>query len=133
MQISLAFVNNLSYICQEKLNNPMIQIYSEEQWNVLGNMFGAVSKLANALEEKGFKVIASLSVGIYPASVTFIVERNTAKIFSFCSLDILKEEERLKAELFNKGEELLQTDLVAVEREFLLRRLEELNHPSNGR
>ena len=42
----------------------MIQIYSEEQWNVLGNMFGAVSKLANALEEKGFKVIASLSVGI---------------------------------------------------------------------
>lgn len=111
----------------------MIQIYSEEQWNVLGNMFGAVSKLANALEEKGFKVIASLSVGIYPASVTFIVERNTAKIFSFCSLDILKEEDRLKNELFNKGEELLQTDLVAVEREFLLRRLEELNHPSNGR
>ena len=41
----------------------------------------------------------------------------------------------LKNELFNKGEELLQTDLVAVEREFLLRRLEELNNPraSNGR
>jgi hypothetical protein len=85
----------------------MIQIYSEEQWNVLGNMFGAVSKLANALEEKGFKVIASLSVGIYPTHVTFIVERNTAKIFSFCFLDILKEEDRLSNELFKMGEEHL--------------------------
>lgn len=108
--------------------------FTPDQWELLGGMYNAVAELKDRLEAKGFNVTLSLSVGIYNACLTFIVERNTAKIFSFCSLDILKEEERLKAEIFDKGEELLQTDLVAVEREFLLRLLEELNaRPSNGR
>ena len=61
----------------------------------------------------------------------FIVERNFTQIISFCSLDILSEEDRLKRDLFTKGEELLATDLDAVEREYLLKRLSELNTPSN--
>lgn len=109
--------------------------FTPDQWELLGRMYNAVAELKDRLEAKGFNVTLSLSVGIYNACLTFIVERNYVKVLSFCSLDILKEDDRLKNELFNKGEELLQTDLVAVEREFLLRRLEELNNPrpSNGR
>ena len=110
----------------------MTVTHTPENWEVLGRMYGAISHLANELEAKGYKVIASLSVGIHPACVTFIVERNCSQILSFCSLDILSEEDKLKG-LFSKGEELLATDLDAVEREYLLKRLEELNHPSNAK
>ena len=107
--------------------------HTPENWEVLGRMYGAIANLANELEAKGYKVITSLSVGIHPACVTFIVERNCSQILSFCSLDILSEEDKLKRDLFTKGEELLATDLDAVEREYLLKRLEELNHPSNAK
>lgn len=107
--------------------------HTPENWEVLGRMYGAIANLANELEAKGYKVICSLSVGIHPACVTFIVERNCSQILSFCSLDVLSEEDKLKRDLFTKGEELLATDLDAVEREYLLKRLEELNHPSNAK
>ena len=61
------------------------------------------------------------------------MERNFTQIISFCSLDILSEEDRMKRDLFAKGEELLATDLDAVEREYLLKRLSELNAPSNAK
>ena len=45
----------------------MTVTHTPENWEVLGRMYGAIANLANELEAKGYKVIASLSVGIHPA------------------------------------------------------------------
>ena len=106
---------------------------SPDNWDLLGRMYNSVAELKEKLENKGFTVIASLGIGIHPACLTFIVERNHAKVLSFCSLDIITEESRVGFELFEKAEAILETDLDALEREALLKRLEELNRPTNGK
>lgn len=108
--------------------------FTPDQWELLGRMYNAVAELKDRLEAKGFNVTLSLSVGIYNACLTFIVERNYVKVLSFCSLDIISEEKRVNEELFNKAQCLCEMDYEAIEREYLLKRLEELNaRPSNGR
>ncbi len=102
--------------------------HNPENWETLGRMYDAVATLKDKLEAKGFSVIATISVGIYPATLTFIVERNYNKILSFVCFDILGEEDRVKNEVFAKGEELLSTDFEALEREYLLNRLAELDN-----
>lgn len=107
--------------------------FNSEEWELLGRMYNCVAELKEKLEAKGFVIICSLSIGIYKAALTFIVQRNGTEILSFCSLDIIAEEGRVARDLFEKAEELLNADLVAVEREFLLKRLAELNNPNNGK
>lgn len=108
--------------------------FTSEEWGLLGKMYNCVAELKEKLEAKGFNIVCSLSLGIYKASLTFVVDRNGTEILSFCSLDIIAEESRVGLELFEKAEELLNTDLVALEREFLLKRLAELDkRPANGR
>lgn len=110
--------------------------HTPEEWETIGRMYEALATLQEKLEAKGFGVIATISVGIYPATLTFIVERNYNKIVSFVCFDALKEEDRVRNEVFAKGEELLATDFEALERDYLLKRLSELDsktRPANGR
>lgn len=108
--------------------------FTPDQWELLGRMYNAVAELKDRLEAKGFSVVCSLSVGIYNACLTFIVERNFVKILSFCTLDLIAEEKRVCAELFDKAEALVAVDYEAMERDILLKRLAELeNKPVNGR
>ena len=107
--------------------------HTPENWELLGRLYDAVATLKDKLEAKGFGVIATLTTGIYPACLTFIVSRNSMDIFSFVSFDAIKEEDRVKSGLFAKGEELITTDYVAMERDILLKRLAELeNRPVEG-
>ena len=103
--------------------------HTPEDWELLGRLYDALATLKDKLEAKGFSVIATLTTGIYPACVTFIVTRNSFDIFSFVTFDAIKEEERVRQGLFAKGEELLTTDYVAMERDILLKRLAELDNP----
>ena len=103
--------------------------HTSEDWETLGRLYEALAELKDKLEAKGFNVIATLSTGIYPSSITFIVERNYHKMFSFVCFDALKEEEKVRRELFAKGEELLATDYEQIERDYLLKRLAELDAP----
>lgn len=103
--------------------------HTPEEWETLGRLYEALAELKDKLEAKGFSVIATLSTGIYPSSITFIVERNYHQLFSFVCFDALKEEEKVRRELFAKGEELLNTDYEQIERDYLLKRLAELDNP----
>lgn len=110
----------------------MVYNFTKEEWTLLGDMLGAVKHLQEELMAKGYGVICTFSSGVYPAELCFIVDRNHTKMFSFVSFDLLSEQERLKAELFEKGERLLSVDVVEEEKRILLARLEELNRPTNG-
>lgn len=134
MQIFLAIVNKNVYIRSNKLLVTMVYEISQEEWNVLGDMVGATKHLQASLEERGYTVINTLETGIHRAELVFIVEFEGTKLFSFVSFDVLKEQERLKAELFCKGDELLSVDRVAVEKQILRERLAALEerHPANG-
>ena len=107
--------------------------FTPEEWELLGRMYNCVAELKEQLEAKGFNIVCSLGLGIYKAALTFIVQRNGTEILSFCSFDIIAEESRVALDLFEKAEELINADLVAVEREYLLKRLAELNKPTNGK
>ena len=112
----------------------MVYHFQKEEWMLLGDMLGALKHLQQRLEEKGFKVICTFSSGVYPAELVFIVERNFTKMFSFVSFDMLAEQDKVKAEVFERADQLLSTDLDAIERDALLKRLAELENkaPANG-
>ena len=107
--------------------------HTPENWELLGRLYDALATLKDKLEAKGFHVIATLTVGIYPACITFIVERNFYTVHSFVSFDAIKEEEKVNRELFAKAEELLSMDYEAMERDILLKRLAELDNRPNER
>ena len=136
MQIFLAIVNKNTYICANKKLITMVSIIEKGLWERLGDMVRASRELEQALVDKGFEVINTFSTGIQKACITFIVKRNHVEVFSACVLDAITEEERVKREIFERGEELLNTDLDAIERDALLARLAELDNrqkPSCGR
>lgn len=134
MQIFLAIVNKNTYICANKKLITMVYHFQKEEWMLLGDMLGALKHLQQQLEEKGFKVICTFTSGVYPAELVFIVERNFTKMFSFVSFDMLAEQDKIKAEVFERADQLLSTDLDAIERDALLKRLAELENkaPANG-
>lgn len=106
---------------------------SKDDWALLGNIYGAISELSQKLEDKGFKVISSLSVGIHKGAITFIVQRNHTDVLSFVTFDAIKEQEKVAHGLFDKAELLLNTDPVMSERAALLKRLTELeSEKDNG-
>ena len=112
----------------------MVYHFTKEEWALLGDIMGALRNLQQQLEEKGFNVVCTFSSGIYPAELVFIVERNYSKMFSFVSFDLLADQDKIKAEVFEKAERLLSTDIVEEERQMLLARLKELENkaPANG-
>lgn len=105
----------------------MVHAISQEEWSVLGDIVGATKNLQARLEEKGYSVINNFETGLNRAQIVFIVEVNGSKLFSCVVFDALNEQERLKAELFSKGEELLSVDRVAMEKKMLIQRLSELD------
>lgn len=110
----------------------MVNIFTQEEWKLVTDIFVSAQKLQEALEEKGFEVICTLSLGIYPACLTFITKRNGTEIFSACILDVLANEERVQNEIFRKGQEVLSTDYKLLEIKMLKERLADLEKPTNG-
>lgn len=113
----------------------MVRDFSQDEWKVVIDIVTASRKLETELNAKGFDVVNTFTMGIYPACLTFIVKRNYVEVFSACILDILSEQDRVGAEIFRKGEEILNTDYDALEIKMLKERLAQLeeHHPSCGR
>ena len=113
----------------------MVRDFSQDEWTVIIDIVTASRKLETELNAKGFDVVNTFTMGIYPACLTFIVKRNYVEVFSACVLDILSEQDRVGAEIFRKGEEILNTDYDALEIKMLKERLAQLeeHHPSCGR
>jgi hypothetical protein len=110
----------------------MVYNFTKEEWTLLGDMLGAVKHLQEELMAKGYGVICTFSTGIQKACITFIVMRNHVEIFSACILDVITHEDEVQKKIFERGQELLDTDLDAIEREALLARLAELDKKHNG-
>lgn len=104
----------------------MVRHFTQEEWKIICDIVAATRKLQEELNEKGFDVINTFSTGIYPACITFIVKRNHTEVLSTCILDILNAQERVQAEIFRKGEEILATDYDALEIKILRDRLAQL-------
>ena len=104
----------------------MVRQFTSDEWKLISDIVTTSRNLEEALNEKGFEVVNSFSTGIYPACITFIVKRNYVEIFSACILDILEQQERVQAEIFRKGEEILSTDYDALEIKILRDRLAQL-------
>ena len=113
----------------------MVRNFTKDEWQAIIDIVTASRELERKLNEKGFEVVNSFSMGIYPACITFIVKRNHTEVFSACIFDILEQQERVQAEIFHKGEEILSTDYDALEIKILRDRLAQLeeHHPSCGR
>lgn len=127
MQIFLAIVNKNVYIRSNKLLVTMVSIIEKGLWEKIGDMVRASRELEQALIDRGFEVINTFSTGIQKACITFIVKRNHVEIFSACILDVITHEDEVQKKIFDKGQELLDTDLDAIERDALLARLAELD------
>lgn len=113
----------------------MVRDFTQDEWKVIIDIVTASRKLETELNAKGFDVVNTFTMGIYPACLTFIVKRNYVEVFSACILDILSEQDRVGAEIFRKGEEILNTDYDALEIKMLKERLAQLeeHHSSCGR
>ena len=110
----------------------MVRHFTREEWEIIADIVSATRKLQEELNEKGFEVVNSFSTGIYPACITFIDKRNYLEVFSACILDILSEQDRVGAEIFRKGEEILNTDYNALEIKMLKERLAQLEEHKGG-
>jgi hypothetical protein len=110
----------------------MVRHFTQEEWKTIADIVASTRKLQEALNEKGFEVVNSFSTGIYPACITFIVKRNHTEVLSVCILDILEQQERVQAEIFRKGEEILNTDYNAIEIKMLKERLAQLEEHKGG-
>lgn len=104
----------------------MVRHFTREEWEAIADIVASTRKLQEALNEKGFEVINTFTTGLYPACITFIVKRNHTEVLSVCILDILEQQERVQAEIFRKGEEILSTDYDALEIKILRDRLAKL-------
>ena len=113
----------------------MVRQFTSDEWKLISDIVTTSRNLEEALNARGFEVINTFSTGLQPACITFIVKRNYVEIFSACILDILSEQDRVGAEIFRKGEEILNTDYDALEIKMLKERLAQLeeHHPSCGR
>lgn len=113
----------------------MVRHFTQDEWKLISDIVSATLKLQEELNAKGFEVINTFTMGIYPACLTFIVKRNYTEVLSVCILDILSEQERVQAEIFRKGEEILSTDYDALEIKMLKERLAQLeeHRPACGR
>lgn len=111
----------------------MVKQFTEEEWAILGQMLHAVQTLQEKLEAKGLETISTLNVGITRASLVFIVKRAGVPLISFCTLDALENQKLVDRELFAKADTLLNTDLDALEVDFLRKRLADLEkRPQDG-
>lgn len=104
----------------------MVRQFTSDEWKLISDIVTTSRNLERELNEKGFEVVNSFSMGIYPACITFIVKRNHTEVFSACILDILAEQKRVEIEIFRKGEEILSTDYDALEIKILRDRLAQL-------
>ena len=104
----------------------MVRQFTSDEWKLISDIVTTSRDLEEALNAKGFEVINTFSTGLQPACITFIVKRNHVEIFSACILDILEQQERVQAEIFHKGEEILSTDYDALEIKILRDRLAQL-------
>ena len=104
----------------------MVRQFTSDEWKLISDIVTTTRNLEEALSERGFEVVNSFSTGIYPACITFIVKRNHTEVLSVCILDILEQQERVQAEIFRKGEEILNTDYNALEIKMLRDRLAQL-------
>ena len=109
-----------------KNTNTMVRDFTGEEWKIIADIVSATRKLEAELNAKGFDVINTFTTGIHTACLTFIVKRNYVEVFSACILDILSEQERVGAQIFRKGEEILNTDYKALEIKMLKDRLAQL-------
>ena len=104
----------------------MVRQFTSDEWKLISDIVTTSRNLERELNEKGFEVVNSFSMGFYPACITFIVKRNHTEVFSACILDILAEQKRVEIEIFRKGEEILSTDYDALEIKILRDRLAQL-------
>lgn len=104
----------------------MVRQFTSDEWKLISDIVTTSRNLEEALNARGFEVINTFSTGLQPACITFIVKRNYVEIFSACILDILEQQERVQAEIFRKGEEILSTDYDALEIKILRDRLAQL-------
>ena len=104
----------------------MVKIITPEEWKIIADIVTATRKLEEELNAHGFEVLNTFSTGTYPANIVFIVKRNFVEIFSACIFDIIAEQDRVQAEIFRKGEEVLSTDYKALEIKMLKERLADL-------
>lgn len=109
-----------------KNTNSMVRQFTPDEWKIIADIVSATRKLQEELNEKGFEVVNSFSTGIQPACITFIVKRNHTEVLSVCILDILEQQERVEAEIFRKGAEILSTNYDALEIKILRDRLAQL-------
>ena len=110
----------------------MVRKITQDEWKIIIDIVSASRKLETELNAKGFDVVNTFTMGIYPACLTFIVKRNYVEVFSACILDILSEQDRVGAEIFRKGEEILSTDYDALEIKMLKERLAQLEEHKGG-
>lgn len=113
----------------------MVRQFTSDEWKLISDIVTSSRNLEEALNVRGFEVINTFSTGLQPACITFIVKRNYVEVFSACVLDILSEQDRVGAEIFRKGEEILNTDYDALEIKMLKERLAQLeeHRPACGR
>lgn len=104
----------------------MVRQFTSDEWKLISDIVTTSRNLERELNEKGFEVVNSFSMGIYPACITFIVKRNHTEVFSACILDILAEQKRVEIEIFRKGEEILSTDYDTLEIKILRDHLAQL-------
>lgn len=110
----------------------MVRQITQDEWKIIIDIVSASRKLETELNAKGFDVVNTFTTGIYPACITFIVKRNHTEVLSVCILDILEQQERVQAEIFRKGEEILSTDYDALEIKMLKERLSQLVERKGG-
>lgn len=115
-----------------KNTNSMVRQFTSKEWKIITDIVSATRKLQEELNEKGFEVVNSFSTGIYPACITFIVKRNHTEVLSVCILDILEQQERVQAEIFRKGVEILSTNYDTLEIKILRDRLAQLEEHKGG-
>lgn len=110
----------------------MVRQFTSDEWKLISDIVTTSRNLEEALNARGFEVINTFSTGLQPACITFIVKRNYVEIFSACILDIVEQQERVQAEIFRKGEEILNTDYNALEIKMLKERLAQLEEHKGG-
>ena len=110
----------------------MVRQFTQDEWKLIYDIVSSSRNLEEALNAKGFEVINTFTTGLHPACITFIVKRNYVEIFSACILDIVAEQKRVEAEIFRRGEEILNTDYDALEIKVLKDRLAQLEERKGG-